>query len=418
MEKKIEDKEMMSNVFGLTDSKNIYIDIPKFNESFSNDSKWIKIGIDGSNDLPQQLDILYANADPLHKNLIDKQVNLICGLGFNPLDELKPFLNNEYSKKDLHEIVKLCARDLVIHGVYFLNIIWSQESKNQIARIEHIPAQKVRPEVPPDYNFNGSPNIEEEVLGWYVSKDWLRLRKAENEPKLYPAFDPKIVRDGEGNMWESNQILGIINKSNGMDYWGLPNYAPIINWLKISHSISVYQLNNLRNNLTPGAVIYYNDNGNFTPEQKQKHSKQIKVSFQGASNAFEPMIFYYKGTDAKPEIQFITQPNNDERFQKLIEVIQKLIMESHGATGMIAGIPQGGKMTKDEVMDEYQIYQTTVIQFYQKELENTFNYLKDFNGYTEELKLIPFMIFPEVPPTEIPSGSTINYITQYTKNNI
>ncbi len=273
-----------------------------------------------------------------------------------------------------------------------------------------MPAQKIRPEVPPEYNFDGTPNIEEDVLGWYVSKDWLKLRKAENEPILYKAFDPNLSKD------EPNQIYGCINESNGMDYWGLPNYAPIINWLKISHSISVYQLNNLRNNLFPGAIIYYNDGGNFTPEQKQKHARMLKATYQGARDAFEPMVFYYKSTDGKPEVQFITHPNNDERFQKLIEVIQNLIVESHGATPMVAGLPSSGKMTKDEVMDEYQIYQATVIQFYQKELENTFNYLKSFNGYEEELKLKPFMIFPEVEQADLPSGTTVNNIVNYTTN--
>ncbi len=411
MAKKIENNgDNIQNFFG-SDFKDIYVDIPEVKETFSSDVDYIKVGIDGSNDLPQQLDLLYQNASPLHKRLIDKQVELAVGLGFNPIAGLEPFIKNQWNKETLDMVSISCCYDLVIHGCYFLEVTWDKTvnvEQKQIAKIKHIPTAKVRPQKPPQFDDYGNDN--EDVINYYISRNWLKIRRPENEPKKIHIFDRKASTE------YPVQIFAAINKTNGLDFWSLPHYSPIINWLKINHMISVYHVNNLKNNMMPGAIIFYPDGGNLTPEMKQNNFRQLKTAYGGAKNASEPMIIYYKSNEMKPEVQFVTLPNNDERWNKVIDTVQNQITIAHGATPMVAGLPTAGKMTKEDVTDEYMLFQSTVIQFYQKNLERTFNFLKDINGYEGELTYKPFMLFPEVEQADIPSGTTVNNVVNYVKN--
>jgi hypothetical protein len=380
---------------------------PFINESFGRND-WVMFGND--NLWPQELLRIYQNSSPLHTGLCKKKTDMIAGLGFNPIAGLESLIANEFSKEDLNIIVYKTAMDLVLFGGYYLQVIWAKGGK-QIAQIEHIPYEKVRAQKPCAKDYFGEPNETDEVLNYYISKDWARTRRGENEPKLITAFDQKLAVECP------SQLLATMSYTPGMEYYSLPDYMSIVNWLKLDYNISVFHLKSVTNGFAPSMIITMKD-GAPTDEERQKEYLQLKERYASALNAGDFLLVYADSDATAPTFTPIQLNDSDTRFKDLMVQMNQEILVGHGATSPVGGIETSGKLgSADEIKDAYKLFQLTKIAQFQEIIERTFNKLAKINGYAEKLNLVPYVFLSEdiIPPADATAMTTINNIRSIIK---
>lgn len=353
--------------------------------------KWISYG--KKNDLPQELLRLYQNCDGLHAALIKRKADMIAGNGFVDNPTLNEFFKNQYSKEELEKVAYKMAFDIVLFGGYYLNVVWDANGK-KIARIEHIPFEKVRIAKPED-------EFSCDIEGFYISRDWIRWRKEENAPRYYTVFD----KDNEQKRIEyPSQILYIRTYAPGMDYYALPSYSPGINYLKLSYEISTFHLKSVQNGYMPGLIIAI---PHVPPaEEREKMSAEIKMR-SGSDEAGKTVVVYGENKDNLPQFTVVNPVTSDQKFKDLIIQLNENIYVMHNANNVVAGVAVSGKLANtSEVKEQFSIFQKTVISPLQTTIEATFNELAEINGLPKEVKLKEYTAVDDVDqavPNEIPN---------------
>jgi hypothetical protein len=365
--------------FGRTDIGALSI-VEKFNAR----DPWILFGI--NNDTPQELIRLLQNADGVHSAIIKKKTDMIAGNGFVENPALDQFFKNQYSKEDLAKVAYKIAYDIVVFGGYYLNIVWSQDRKT-VAKIQHVPFEKVRIAKPTD------PECEE-VEGYYISRNWLAYRKEENKPYFVKAF----TKDDESVKAQyPSQLLFSKVYLPGMEFYSLPSYFPIMNYVKLSYEISNFHLRAAQNSYFPNLIVSIPHVPN--PIERQKMSEEIKAR-SGTDGAGQTVVLFGESIDKMPKFDVINPMQSDTKFKDLSVQVNENIYAGHNANAIVAGIPQAGKLgNTDEVLEQYAIFQTTVITPLQHHLEETFNMLAGINGYPETVELKEYTAVSKLKPT-------------------
>jgi hypothetical protein len=382
MEKKEEKKFAISNNFSLFEFGRNEIGTPRIEELWGRDP-WIKFGI--NNDYPQELIRLYQNADGLHAALVKRKTDMIAGMGFEENATLAEFIKNSYSKEDLEKVAYKIAFDIVLFGGYYLNVIWSLDRKS-IAKINHIPFEKVRVAKPED-------EYSCEINGYYISRDWLKPKREENKPHYICAFDSE---NEEIKAQHPSQLLFVKVYTPGMEYYCLPSYAPITNYLKLSYEISAFHLKSCQNAYLPGMIISIPHVPN--PIEREKMSQEIKAR-SGTDQAGQTVVLYGESPEKMPKFEIINPIATDNKFKDLAIQLNENIYVGHNANNVIAGVAVAGKLgNTSEVKEQFAIFQKTVITPLQNNIEKTFNELAKINGLSGDLKLKEYTAVDDVQP--------------------
>lgn len=344
-------------------------------------NKWISFG--SNNDFPQELIRLYQNASSLHTALIDRKVDMICSQGF---EILTPFLLNEYSKDDGNILARKVAYDEIIFNGFYLNIIFSKDGKT-VSQVEHLPYEKMR--------VAKCDEERDEIPGYFFSKDWLNRNRKENKPLFIPEYNEELDRKEY-----PSQVMFFKTYCPGLDYYTLPSYNSTLNWLKLDYEISTYHLKNVQNGLMPGMIIV-NKSGIPTAEERRMIYDDTKRNLAGADNAGDFIMVYAETPDKAPEFIPVQLNSSDQRFKDLMVQIDSTIMRSHKFTSAIAGIEVAGKLgTSQEITEQLQYIQNTVITPVQFKIENAFMKIAKINGIEDQLKLKKYVIFDEATLTQ------------------
>lgn len=374
MDKKEEKKFAISNNFNLFEFGRNEIGTPKVDEVWGRDP-WIKFGI--NNDYPQELVRLFQNADGLHAALVRRKTDMIAGMGFIDNPAMAEFIKNSYSKEDLEEIAYKIAFDIVLFGGYYLNVIWSLDRK-RIAKIYHVPFEKVRV---------AKPESEEDcdIEGYYISRDWYKPKKEENKPYYIAAFTPD---NEEIKAIHPSQLLFTKVYTPGMDYYCLPSYAPITNYLKLSYEVSTFHLKSCQNSYLPGMIVSIPHVPN--PVERERMSAEIKAR-SGTDQAGQTVVVYGESPDKMPTFTVINPIATDAKFKDLAVQLNENIYIGHNANNVIAGVAVSGKLANtSEVKEQFAMFQKTVITPLQNNIERTLNYLASINGIQGELKFAEY----------------------------
>lgn len=364
----------ISESFNLFNFNRAEVGTPKIDEVFGKEG-WIKLG--AGNDYPQEILRLYQNADGLHSALIKRKVDMIAGLGWQDNAVLNNFILNTYSKEDLNKIAYKTAFDEVLFGGYYLNLVWDAQGKS-IAKISHVPFEKVRIGIPT--------RQDGEVSEYYISTDWKKYKKEEHKPQVICAFDAADTQEALRKRIESpSQLLFCRIYSPGMDYYCLPSYHSIINWLKLSYEVSTYQLKSTQNAYMPGLIVSI---PHLPPaDEREATANEIKAR-SGTDEAGKTIVVYGQDKDSMPEFTVMQPSTNDQKFRDLIQQINEEIYIGHNANNVIAGVAVAGKLANtSEVKEQFGTFQQTVISPLQGELEHTFNLIASINGLPGELRL-------------------------------
>lgn len=354
---------------------------PLISELFSNNA-WILFG--AGNDYPQELLRLYQNASVLHKTLIDRKTQLVAGNGFTTDTE---FTKNVFSKESLDLVAVKATYDYFIFGGFYLNVIWDKAGK-KIVQIEHIPYEKMR--------VAKCDSEKDEMEGFYFSRDWLKYRRKESTPKFMPELNQEFAKEFP------SQVIFFKTYCPGLDFYTEPQYSPALNDLKTDYEISTYHLKNLQNGMRPGMIIV-NKSGIPTAEEMEVVNIEMEAAFSGTENAGRFINVYAETADKAPEFIPVQPTNSDQQFKDLRESIDNIIMRAHSMTSGLAGIEVSGKLgSSQEIMEQLQFLQSTIIDPAQKNIAGVFNKILMINGSDERVELKKFEL------TAIPNDVTQN----------
>ena len=332
--------------------------------------KWIEYGTEEfKNQYPLFIIDLYYNSST-HSAIINATSEMIAGTGLNVEEtdnleayvKLQKFIANANSKETLHEVIKKCAFDFKLQGGFALNVIWSKD-RQSISEVYHLPVEKLRV---------GLPNDMGRIDKYYICADWTNTRK--NKPQEVPAFN---VNDRTN----PSQIIYTGLYSPNMEMYYTPDYSSCCNWALIDQKVSEFHLNNIQNGFSGSYFINFN-NGIPTQEERIEIERSIAKKFTGSKASGKFVLTFSDSKDRSAEITPISMSNADKQYLALQELLTQNIMIGHRVTSpMLLGVKTEGQLGgRDELMQAFEIYQTTVIKPYQEHLLKTLSKILDVNN--------------------------------------
>lgn len=202
----------------------------------------------------------------------------IYGKGLAAKDQhLKPSqyarLYSILKKKDIKRVVA----DFQPQGMAYVQVIRNRDGS--LSSIEHIAVDKLAPQIA---------NADNEIEGYWFSKDFSKAFKPENIPVFIPAF-------GSSKKHAPIEIYAIRPYQMGMDYFALPSYQSALQWAELEEEISNYSINHMKNGLSFGYIIDIPNSQNLTNEQKDEIEKKVKTKLTGSTRAGTFMINFANG---------------------------------------------------------------------------------------------------------------------------
>jgi len=343
--------------------------LPKFKEN--RNGLWIDYGDD--NTYPQYLLDVFHSRSNKHKAIINRKVDMTTGGGIEAnTEDLRNFIKNKWSDKDIEEIAVRINYDYEIMNGFSVVVRWNIDGDKVIA-IDYMPFHKCRL----------SP-CEEKIL---VSKDWKNVRRNENKPVEFWRFDPMKAKE------YPTQIFYYVEETNGIDYYPLPYYSSTLTWIELDYEVGNFHLSSVRNGFMPGFILNF-ATGIPTMEEMETAYKEFERKYTGSENAGKFILTFSEGQEQKPTLEAIKLNDSDERFLMLHDEMKNEIFIGHGVTDpQLFGVRVPGELGgKDQLLENLAIFQSTYISNKQKTLEKKLNKLAAFAGVTEEIKFKKYEI--------------------------
>ena len=246
-------------------------ELPEFKESKKGD--WLEYGSERpyKNTYPDYLTKLY-NESSKHNQIINSKVKFIVGQGFH-IDEKLTFTEKAYVEgflrmpnedENIDELIGKLAKDKKVYGGFCLQVRMSKNGK--IAAVNHIDFGDVRV------------GIEEGMF--YYTDDWSARNPLNNE-------DFKVLRAfpyDETAAPEVDYVIYYKEYRPDVSVYPLPDYTSAIPYLESDAEIANFTLQNIKNNLSSGYIISFN-NGQPTEEEMRQIEMRFKDYATGADNA-------------------------------------------------------------------------------------------------------------------------------------
>lgn len=323
-------------------------DVPTLVEKKIQGRDYINYGED--NNFPEYLWSLY-NRSALLQSIINGTADYVYGNGV-VMHWSGMFPNSEVNKDGdtIDDIVKRIATDYMIFGGFCLHVIKNQYGN--ISEIYWIDMRNIR--------------LSEDKKIAYYSDRWNKYRCNVIE---YELFDP--------NRTDQRQFIYYFNGHLTRGVYPTPRYIGALAAVETSCEIGRYHLNNIINNFTPSVLISFN-NGVPSETEKGKIEDRLKEKFAGTGNAGKFMVSFNEDKDHETTISRIADDGLDKKYEALVESTRKEIFISFRATPALFGLnPENTGFSKQEFLESFELYNKTVVQPIQKDIERAFG--KIFN---------------------------------------
>jgi hypothetical protein len=309
---------------------------------------------------------------PTNSAIIDSYSNYINGKGLTA--KYTPAQASEWAKiqsiitKD--ELRKIC-QDFAIFEESSVEIILGK-SGSEIVSITHLPKEKVMPSV---VDENG------EISSYFYSYDWSDIRKY--PPEEIPAFtlDTKEKR-----------TVYIIKKYSISDfYFTRPSYFSGLNYAELEEEIAVYSVNHIKNGLSAGHIINFND-GEADTEVKDRIERNIDKKLAGSNNAGKRILSFNSNKENATTVEAIEISDAHQQYQFFSEEARRQLMVAHKVTSPILfGIKDntGFGNNADEMTTAFDELMLNVIKPKQDVILEGLMYLLKQNKSTLKLEFIP-----------------------------
>jgi hypothetical protein len=257
-------------------------------------------------------------------------------------------------------------KDFELFNSIAIEIIYDKLG-NEIADFAYMPISKIRT------------NADESV--YFYSNDWKQSKQTEEKTgfKELQPFDYE-------NKVKGSQLYVFKLKSpkNGVDknVYGIPNYIGATSAIETDIEISNFHLNNIKSGFSMGQIISFNNGVPPTEEAKKQIERQIKQKATGTDKAGGLVITFNASQDNAPTIQSFSPNDLDKQFIEIGKRVDQEIFTSHNIVSpVLFGVATEGALgQRNEMLDAYELFQSTYISIRQGILEDIINQFSSFFG--------------------------------------
>lgn len=310
--------------------------VPEIIDKKSN-KKWILWG--ENNKLPNYLWDCYLKCSNLQA-IVNNINNYICG---NGIETTYNYLSDE--DETLEEVIQKCVLDYIIFGGFSVECI--RNKTGQIVRVNYQDVQNVR--------------VNEELTTAYLSNKWGSYTgKDIVELPLYDARE----KQNHFLMYYRGNITRNINP--------IPIWVSALKSVEVLNQTRNFNLNNIMNNFSGGAVISFNGTQLKSKEMKEIKEK-LEDKYTGTNNAGRMLVVNNPNDEGKVEVTRLQPDNMGDLYKNLQESSEHDLFVSFRINPMLLGLNESTGFAAQEFENAYVLFNTTVI----KPIQN--NFIKVFD---------------------------------------
>lgn len=338
--------------------------VPEFKEV--KNKEYIYFGED--NNYPDYLIELYLRCAK-HNAIINGKTNYIYGGGLVTDDKTSTVSQKAITQKFINKLkpfINDMIKDFELFNSIAIEIIYDKLGK-EIADFAYMPISKIRT------------NADESL--YFYSNDWKQSKQTE-EKTGFKEFEPFDYE----NKVKGSQLFVFKLKSpkNGVDknVYGIPNYIGATSAIETDIEISNFHLNNIKSGFSMGQIISFNNGVPPTEEAKKQIERQIKQKATGTDKAGGLVITFNASQDNAPTIQSFSPNDLDKQFIEIGKRVDQEIFTSHNIVSpVLFGVATEGALgQRNEMLDAYELFQSTYISIRQGILEDIINQFSSFFG--------------------------------------
>ena len=271
------------------------------------------------------------------------------------------------SKKDLKNV----CQDYSLFGEASIEIIFKN---GKVMQIKHTPKNCI---VPNKMDENG------DIKSYWYSRDFSQPRKY--EPLQIPAFGFDTIKNGSA-------IYIISDYQVGKTYFSDPTYLSGMPYAVFEEEYSNFVVNHIKNGLSFGHIINFNDGADKTEEQKKAIFDSFRQNLAGSTNAGKFVLAYNDNKENSVTIEALTVSDAHKQYEFLTADAMQKIMLSHRVTSPILfGIKDatGFGNNADEMQVAFDELMLNVIQPKQEVILDALMFILNQNGFNIDLDFIP-----------------------------
>ena len=338
--------------------------VPEFKEV--KNKEYIYFGED--NNYPDYLIELYLRCAK-HNAIINGKTNYIYGGGLITDDKTSTVTQKAITQKFINKLkpfINDMIKDFELFNSIAIEIIYDKLG-NEIADFAYMPISKIRT------------NADESV--YFYSNDWKQSKQTEEKTgfKEIEPFDFEKKVKGSQLF-----VFKLKSPKNGVDknVYGIPNYIGATSAIETDIEISNFHLNNIKSGFSMGQIISFNNGVPPTEEAKKQIERQIKQKATGTDKAGGLVITFNASQDNAPTIQSFSPNDLDKQFIEIGKRVDQEIFTSHNIVSpVLFGVATEGALgQRNEMLDAYELFQSTYITIRQGILEDIINQFSSFFG--------------------------------------
>lgn len=350
---------------------------------------WIQYGVD-NNYYQYLIDLFHGS--PTNNAAITSISELIYGQGLEATRadrHLQGYL--EFKKMFANEDVRRVCKDFKLLGSAVFQLTKNKNATRYL-KARHWPANTVRP---------GKANEKGEITHYYYAADWSKVDQ-QNPPKKIAAF---------GHDQKATESFIVIKQySTGSFYFTPPDYQGGTQYADLECEISNYHNSNVRNGMSPGMIINFN---NGIPEKRKRTATERKVleKFGGSSNSGRVLMSWNADKDSAATIEPVQLSDAHNQYQFLSdEASNKILIAHRVTTRQLFGITTGSGFSNnaEELKNGLIAFDNMVIRPKQDTIIGAIDEVLAANGVSLDL------YFKTLQPLEFTdlSGQQVDQATQ------
>ena len=315
-------------------------EIPKLVCQSAKNAPYVKYG--ANNDFPDYIFELYNNSSQFN-SIVETMKNYILGNGISSNFPLK--IVNRKGDSFENFIEKLIYDYLIFAGFSF------QVTRNKLGNISELNWIDMR---------NVRTNEDEDKI--YYSNEW---NKGRRQPKVYDRFTI-------GSQFPTS--IFYYKGRRTRDVYPTPMYLAALTSLEISTQIPEYHLNNLTNGFHPSAIVNFCNGSNLSEDVMDEIEDSIKEKFTGVKNASRILLSFNDDMAHRTTIERLPDDGHVDIYNTLKDSVEKDIYTAFRINKLLMGNGEDSTgFNKQSYIESFALYQKTVIQPIQNEIEQVIN---------------------------------------------
>ena len=315
-------------------------EIPKLVCQSAKNAPYVKYGTD--NLFPEYIFELYNNSSQFN-SIVETMKNYILGSGIISNFPLK--IVNRKGDSFENFIEKLVYDFLIFAGFSF------QITRNKLGNISEINWIDMR---------NVRTNEDEDKI--YYSTEWNKGRRV---PKVYDRFTI-------GSEFPTS--IFYYKGRRTRDVYPTPMYLAALTSLEISTQIPEYHLNNLTNGFHPSCIVNFCNGSNLSEDVMDEIEESIENKFTGVKNASKILLSFNDDMAHRTTIERLPDDGHVDIYNTLKDSVEKDIYTAFRINKLLMGNGEDSTgFNKQAYLESFALYQKTVIQPIQSEIEQVIN---------------------------------------------